>query len=278
MFIRTRRARLLCAIAAFAATEARADQPVQLHEMTVTGTREGELKSETPASVSIVKGGTIEAVKPAHPSEIMSRVPGAIIMPTNGEGHTTGIRQPIGTDAVYLYLENGVPTRATGFFNHNAMFEIDLPNADGLEVTRGPGSALQGSDAIGAVFNVMTKAPSATPEVQVTAEGGSYGWARLLGTASNSWGDTGARGSLNMTHTDGWRRRTEYDRQSFTLQADQAVGGNAMIRGLFTATNADMQTGANARLTKADYLDNPTAQLPHHRLSPGAGDARLGGL
>lgn len=259
------RARLLagaCAVAALAAAHAPAvlaDEPVQLHEMTVTGTREGELKSETPASVSIIKGGTIEAVKPAHASEIMSRVPGAVIMQTNGEGHTTGIRQPIGTDAVYLYLENGVPTRATGFFNHNAMFEIDLPNAEGLEVTRGPGSALQGSDAIGAVFNVTTKAPSATPEAQVTAEGGSYGWSRLLGTASDSWGDTGARGSVNMTHTDGWRRRTEYDRQSVTLQADHALRGNAMIRGMITATNADMQTGANARLTKADYLDNPTA-------------------
>jgi outer membrane receptor protein involved in Fe transport len=229
-----------------------------LQEVTVTGTREGELKSETPASISIVGGGTIEKIKPSHPSEIMSRVPGAVIMQTNGEGHTTGLRQPIGTAAVYSYLEDGIPTRATGFFNHNALFEVNLPQAEGLEVIRGPGSALQGSDAIGGVFNVITKAPSDKPEAKVTVEAGSYGWARMLGTASDSWGDTGVRGDLNLTHSDGWRDRTEYERRTGTVRVDSALSANSMLKTVVSATDVDMQTGANARLKKADYENNPT--------------------
>ena len=35
---------------------------------------------------------------------------------------------------MYLYLEDGVPTRATGFFNHNALYEVNLPQAGGIEV------------------------------------------------------------------------------------------------------------------------------------------------
>lgn len=245
-------------------TAAEGDPPPKLGEVTVTGTREGELKSETPVSITIIQGEAIRAIKPAHPMDIVTRVPGAVLMQTNGEGHTTGIRNPIGTDPVYLYLEDGVPTRATGFFNHNALFEVDLPNAGGLEITRGPGSALQGSDAIGAVFNILTKAPSAAPEASVTLEGGSFGWARLLGSVSDSWGETGVRGSLNLTHTDGWRHRTEYDRRSATVRIDHALADNTTMKAILTATDASMQTGANARLSYVDYERDPT--LNYHSI------------
>lgn len=244
--------------AAFLSAPAQAQDEEVLDTITVTGTREGERKSETPAAITVIDQAAIHQTMPSHPSEIMTRVPGAVLMQTNGEGHTTGIRQPIGTDAVYLYLEDNIPTRATGFFNHNAMMEVDLPNAGGLEVTRGPGSALQGSDAIGAVFNTLSRAPSTKPEVAGTVETGSFGWLRFLGTASNSWGETGARGNLNITHTDGWRDRTEYDRQSASMRIDQGLSGDAYLKALVSATNAEMQTGAGARLTKMDYMNSPT--------------------
>ncbi|MBF0324852.1 MAG: TonB-dependent receptor [Alphaproteobacteria bacterium] len=230
-----------------------AQEAQQLQEMTVTGTREGELKSETPAAITIIKGGAVGFVKPAHPSEIIGRVPGAVLMQTNGEGHTTGLRQPIGTDAVYSYLEDGVPTRATGFFNHNALFEVNVPQADGIEVTRGPGSALQGSDAIGGVFNVLTKPPADKPEASTTLEAGSYGWGRFLGSASDTIDGWGLRGDLNLTHSDGWRDATGYDRQSAGFRIDRPLSSGALIKASMSVTNVDQQTGANARLSGNDY-------------------------
>src|SRR4029453_16624454 len=106
---------------------------------------------------------TIKADRPAHPSQIMSQIPGVAVAVTNGEGHTTSIRQPFTTNSVYLFLEDGVPIRSTGFFNHNALYEIDIPQAGGIEVIRGPGSALYGSDAIGGIINVLTPTPPAQP-------------------------------------------------------------------------------------------------------------------
>ncbi|MFN3075492.1 MAG: TonB-dependent receptor [Alphaproteobacteria bacterium] len=246
----------------FPVLNARAEKNVAatvLPEMVVTGTREGEARAETPASVSVLKGNTLESVKPAHPSEVMNRVPGVVVMPTTGEGSIVGIRQPFGTSPVYLYLEDGIPTRATGFFNHNALYEVNLPQAGSIEITRGPGTALQGSDAIGGVVNVLTRAPSARFESSVTAEGGSYGWVRALATVSDSWGDLGARGDLNLTHTDGWRHNTGYDRQSSTLRADLATSGDATLKAVVSVTNIDQQTGANSTLSRSDYDNNPRA-------------------
>jgi iron complex outermembrane recepter protein len=159
--IKSRPAMLALAISALSSV-AYAQQPAALdvEEIVVTGSREATLRAETPASVSVIGSQTIEYVKPSHPSEIMNRIPGVTVQQTNGEGHLTGIRQPIGTSPVYLFLEDGVPVRASGFFNHNAMYEINMPMSSGIEVTRGPGTALQGSDAIGGIVNVLTRAPS----------------------------------------------------------------------------------------------------------------------
>jgi outer membrane cobalamin receptor len=122
-----------------------------LDEVTVTGTREGQLLSETPASVKVISGATLRQDKPSHPSQVLGQSPGVWVNVTGGEGHMTAIRQPLTTNPVYLYLEDGIPTRSTGFFNHNALYEINVPHAGGIEVTRGPGTALYGSDAIGGV-------------------------------------------------------------------------------------------------------------------------------
>ena len=84
----------------------------------------------------------------------------------------TAIRQPITTNPVYLYLEDGIPTRSTGFFNHNALYEINVPQAGRIEVFKGPGTALYGSDAIGGIINVSTRAPSYDPSVLGGGGGG----------------------------------------------------------------------------------------------------------
>ena len=115
----------------------------------------------------------------------MGRMPGVWVATTGGEGHMTAIRQPLTTNPVYLYLEDGVPTRSTGFFNHNALYEINMPQADAIEVTKGPGSALYGSDAIGGVVNVLTRSAFGTPGLRRQPRGRRLRLlARLLATAN----------------------------------------------------------------------------------------------
>ncbi len=135
--------------------------PFHLSDVVVTASREEEKRVAIPAAIGVVDGATLRALDPNHPADALNRVAGVYVRVTNGEGHMTAIRQPISTDPVYLYLEDGIPTRSTGFFNHNALYEVNLPQADRIEVLKGPATALYGSDAIGGVINVSTRAPSA---------------------------------------------------------------------------------------------------------------------
>lgn len=230
----------------------------RLEEVTVTGTREKQSLSETPSSVGIVKDETLGEDKPTHPSQVISQVPGAAVAVTNGEGHTTSIRQPFTTAPVYLFLEDGIPIRSTGFFNHNALYEIDIPQSGGVEVIRGPGTALYGSDAIGGVVNVLTRTPPTQAEASVSGEAGSFGWWRLLTDGGNASGNDSWRADLNLTHTDGWRNSTAYDRQSGVARWDRAVDANVMLKTVFAFSMIDQQTGANSPLKQSDYFDNPT--------------------
>lgn len=235
------------------------EDAVQLGEVTVTGTREAASKVETPVSVGIIQQRDIALTGPTHPQQILGQIPGVAVGVTNGEGHTTAIRQPFTTSPVYLFLEDGIPTRATGFFNHNGLYEVNIPAAGGIEVIRGPGTALYGSDAIGGVVNILTKAPSLEPEVSLSGEAGSYGWYRLLGDASTGMGDHGgARAAVNVSHTDGWRDKTAYDRYSANLRWDYAPDDASVFKTILGVTDIDQQTGANAPLIYSDYRDNPT--------------------
>lgn len=252
----------VCAVATLATlplhTAAAADPVTTLEEVTVTGTREAQPIAETTATVGTVSGDVIHDLKPTHPSELMGRISGVHVAVTGGEGHTTAIRQPISTSPLYLYLEDGVPTRSTGFFNHNALYEVNLPQAGGVEVSKGPGTSLQGSDAIGGVINVLTRAPALEQEIEASLEVGSFGYVRGLTSYSDSWEDDGVRAGLNLTTTDGWRTKTGYDRQGTTVRWDHFLKNGGFVKTVLTASNINQETAGSSRLYMDDYLNNPT--------------------
>jgi len=233
-----------------------------LPAVTVTGTREETLLSETPSSVGVIDRRAIDFTRPSHPQQLLGQIPGVAIAVTNGEGHTTAIRQGFTTGPMYLFLEDGIPVRATGNFNHNALYELNLPSAGGVEVVRGIGSALYGSDAIGGVVNVLSRTPREIKGADLSVEAGSFGWGRVLGGIdSGRRGPNALRADLNLTHTDGWRDSTAYDRQSVNLRWDHEYDSQTLVKTIFGGTHIDQQTGANSALPLSLYLDNPTVNL-----------------
>ncbi|MCG6550900.1 MAG: TonB-dependent receptor [Candidatus Magnetominusculus sp. LBB02] len=234
------------------------DNATSLDEIVVSAAREAELLKDVPQTINVVKEGEIKDVKPSHPQEIMNRIPGVWVDVTAGEGHMTSIRQPLTTNPVYLYLEDGIPIRPTGYFNHNALYETDIPQAQRIEVIKGPATALYGSDAIGGTVNVITKRPSLTPELELTGEGGSFGFFRFLGSASDTFDTNGLRFDLNITHKDGFRDRTGYDRQSASLRYDKTIGASVSLKTVISFHDIDQKTGGTSGLTKSDYDNRPS--------------------
>lgn len=238
-------------------------QTTVLEEVTVTGTREAVKKSDTSISVGVLNKKDVEFMKPTHPSEIVGLVPGAAISVTNGEGHQTAIRQGFSTSPVYLFLEDGIPIRATGNFNHNALYEVNIPSSGGVEVIRGVGNALYGSDAIGGIVNILTKVPSRTEGGDASLELGSFGYRRLLAGYDSGLSEmNGAlRSDINITHTDGWRNKTAYDRQSANLRWDTGIDQFTVVKTILGYTKIDQETGANSALPYDYFMNSPKTNL-----------------
>ena len=229
-----------------------------LETVVVSATREVRRLAETPATVGVVSSAELRQARAAHPADVMGRIPGVWVSATGGEGHTTAIRQPRTTNPVYLFLEDGVPTRSTGFFNHNGLYEVNVPQAERIEVLKGPATALYGSDAIGGVINVETRAPDAAGSAEAYAEGGRFGWSRLLLSAGGMRGGDGLRADLNLTRMEGWRSGTGYERQSGTLRWDRSWSGGRSLKTVATYSRIDQETAGSSSLSAADYRENPT--------------------
>jgi outer membrane receptor protein involved in Fe transport len=223
-------------------------------------------------SVDVIGADEIREARSRHPADIVNRSAGVYVGNFGGEGHATAIRQPITTKAVYAYLEDGVPTRSTGFFNHNGLYEINLPQAGRIEIIKGPGSAVYGSDAVGGVVNSFTRDPAAGPEAELFVEGGSATYLRALATASSTVGRHGVRVDANATSSNGWRERAPYDRQSGTLRWDMRLGEGARLKTVATLSHIDQPGDGGGDISAADFLAEPSrtyTQIAYRRVLAG---------
>lgn len=237
----------------------------EMSTIVITGTRESKLKSDVAESIGVISSEEIQSTSPAHPSEILNRIPGVHINKTSGEGHMSSIRQPITTGGVYLFLEDGIPTRPSGFFNHNGLYEINLPQAERIEVIKGPGSALYGSDAIGGIINSITRVSPSNNELDVKVEHGEYRWKKALISAGAPLSeDTSFRLNLNLTDNEGWRDESQYTRSSNTLRFDTIFDGNITAKTIATYNVIDQSSTSS--ISESDYKNNPTTNYDHNDL------------
>ncbi len=232
----------------------------------VSATRERQLRTESSATIDVLDGGSMRLARASHPAQVMKRISGVYVTQLSGEGHSMAIRQPISTKPMYLYLEDGVPTRATGFFNHNALYEVNLPQSGGMEVLKGPGTALYGSDAVGGVINAITRGAPLTPQVEASIEGGSYGWQRAMISGGTSTANHGIRADLNLTKMEGWRSAAPYDRQSGTLRWDARLSEALSARTVVTASDidqVDVFAQSDAQFQKRDPINRSPIASRH---------------
>jgi len=191
--------------------------------ITVTATRSAQDVDQSIIAVTVTGTAEITEVSAHHPAELLNRTPGVLLHRGNGAEHLTSIRSPVLTSGAgagsFLYLEDGVPMRAAGFSNVNGLFESTADFAGGMEVVRGPGSALYGSNALHGLINILTPNPAQTdPYFQI--EAGSYGRYRGQGI----WSDQTALAAISATHEDGWRDEASLDRVSALLRKDGQSG------------------------------------------------------
>ena len=235
---------------------------VELDEVVVSGSRSTTKLSETPVSIGAVKSSQWEQDKPKSVGEIINRIAGVQWNDLGNEQHSMAIRQPIGTNAMYQYLEDGIPIRPLGVFNHNALNETNMNGSDGVEVVKGAASSLFGSNAVGGAVNFLTKKPSATPTGMVGVRMDNVDKFKRIDTgASNTWGDLGLRFSHYSSERDSksWQNYSGGKKDSFTLRADYDLSATSWLRASVVQTDLDTETPGS--LGETDYRTNPSKSI-----------------
>ncbi|HEY0667213.1 MAG TPA: TonB-dependent receptor plug domain-containing protein, partial [Sphingobacteriaceae bacterium] len=138
------------------------EQDVQkLKEIVVTAGRTSQSRREAPVAISTVNTQMLQDTKPISLDQVLNKTSGVFMVNLGNEQHQMSIRQPMSTKSLYLYLEDGIPVRTTGLYNHNALLEMNMVSAKQIEVIRGPASSMYGAEAIGGAINVITLTPPA---------------------------------------------------------------------------------------------------------------------
>jgi iron complex outermembrane recepter protein len=253
------------AIAGYCATLS-ASATDTLQEIVVTATRRPEPALDVPLSIGRVGPEAIVLVGATHHAEILNRIPGVMIQQGSGQESLTAIRSPVLTGAgscgAFLFLENGIPVRPVGFCNVNVLYEVNTEQARAVEVLRGPGSALYGSNAMNGTVNVLQPWPRERPLMAASLDAGpsNYWRAKLEGRHDGEDVDFGVAGFY--ANDGGWRAMSGY--QEAKLNATMAGHfDGAPARIDLAATNLDQQTagfitGKNAYESLKLSESNPT--------------------
>lgn len=227
-----------------------ANSVVELAPVSVTATGIDESNLEQPLSITSKDQKEIKLDQVIFQKDLLNSLSGVRIEQTGSViGHMTSIRMPMGTSAYYLFMQDGIPVQSSGFFNHNALAYTTFQSASSVEVLKGAGTALYGSDAIAAVVNVKsTQAPSKNKEVIVKGMGGSYGY----GTASVEMSDTidtknAYRANATYMHSSGWRDHTKAQRAEANIRYDHTIDDENDVKILlnFSKTVAEQADSFN---------------------------------
>ncbi|MGV3529507.1 MAG: TonB-dependent receptor [Flavisolibacter sp.] len=163
-----------------------------MEELVVTANRgESRKRSESPVAIGTITPAMLQDARAASADQVLNKVSGVNMVSHGNEQHQMSIRQPITTKSLFLYLEDGIPIRTTGLYNHNALLEMNMAATGRIEVIKGPSSSLYGSEAIGGVVNFITTTPSATPALKVSAQGNNLGYKRGDFNGSTTVGNWG---------------------------------------------------------------------------------------
>lgn len=193
-----------------------------MNELVVTASRGVQLRKDAPVSIQPISSKTINETKATVLHELINKVPGVLMTNLNNEQHSMSIRQPMTTSPYFLYLEDGIPVRPAGVFNHNALIETDLMAVSSIEVVKGPSSSLYGSEAIGGAINFLTHKATGTPTAKLGVQFDNFGYRRLQFSGGGYYSKTAGLYASGFVagQRDGWQTYSDYDKTALNLRHD----------------------------------------------------------
>lgn len=217
----------------------------------VSGSRIEELQQESTVKVEAVTREQIRETGYERVSDVLAEIPGVVVR-NNAPGGLAGGQQIQGIDSrQVLVLQDGLPIIGargvkSGILN---LDRRDVGKLERIEVAKGAGSALYGSDAMGGVINMITPEPSLPFDLGVGISGGSMG-------SVDGRINMGTRWKKLTSYTDlGSHRRDAY---SLIPGSRSTVGPNSQRNDVLTKFRYSLDPRASLDFTATAYHNRDT--------------------
>src|ERR1051326_2316053 len=145
---------------------------IQTAAVVVTASRREQSLQDAPASMSVIDENTLSSRHTITLDDALRYVPGVNVTQSqvNIRG-STGYSYGVGSRV--LLLVDGLPM-LSGDTGEIIWESLPVAEIDRVEVVKGSGSALYGSNALGGVINIIPKTPQEQPLTRIRLYGGSY--------------------------------------------------------------------------------------------------------
>lgn len=231
----------------------------KLKTMVVTATRIRQPIGEIGTTVSVIDSEQIDSQKIEHVGTALEQVPGVQITQDGSPGTNTDVSIRGSTSAQTLIMIDGVPVNSgsSGGFD---ISNLTTENVDQIEVLRGAGGSLYGSQAIGGVVNILSQEGEGAPHFSLLSEGGNRATQRQVMTASGSEGRLNFAGALSYFSTEGFRPVNDNsDNLAGNVRLDYHLTDDTIIRGFARYYRANVSLPDFSVSNFPPIADNPTA-------------------
>ena len=228
-------------------------QTFEMDEFVVTASRVATSKVDTPANISVISSETLAEKNYSDVSEALADVPGVNMLGSGAKGTLTGQDSiMINGDTRVLVLIDGRRANLGSSGNSGSNWLPPVEAIERVEVLKGGGSALYGTDAVGGVINIITKKGSDVGnKVTLRAVGGSWGTEQYGLTASGS-NENGLgvfvaaskerRGNFDYRNQYGnvvEKKNSGYNTEGVNIKLDQTIGDDDRITFAFEHNNSE---------------------------------------
>jgi outer membrane receptor for ferrienterochelin and colicins len=211
---------------------------------------------QAPAAATVITAKQIQALGASTIDDVLETVPGLHIALSGAFRLDTiysirGIHTTLNSQV--LLLINGYPTQYSVSGGRPPLLRQSVNNVSRIEVLRGPGSAIYGSDAFSGVINIITKSAREIDGTEVGSKIGSFGFREAWLQSGHQFKKWDVNFSLNHQQTNGDSDRTIDS--DFQTSFDKLIGTSASLAPGALATGYEI-TDASIGLVNEHWAMN----------------------
>lgn len=240
----------LAQLALFSTAAHAQDSTRVLNDVVVTATRSPKKLSEIGRMVTVITSEQLSRSQGTTLPELLNHVAGITF---SGAENAPGISSSLylrgaSTGNTLILVDGFAVNNASSIEGSYDLNAFPLDQIDHIEILKGSGSTLYGSDAVAGVINIITKHPKEQGlKASVQASGGTYntfneafglnGKINRTGIAINL-SNTDSRGFPAATDTTGKGgfRNDDFHQRSASINLNQQVSQKLILNGNFQAT------------------------------------------